>query len=74
MKDYGAFRKLLEDEELVYLFNDDTGVYDVYQGYNRSLPRARDFLISVPAQVARRNVAEAHDLIRTALELKVMFG
>ena len=67
MRDYGAFRKLLEDEELVFIFNDDTGVYDVYH-------RAQDFLVSVPAQVARRNLAEAHDLIRTALELEVMFG
>jgi hypothetical protein len=76
MKDYGAFRKLLEEKGLIYLFHDDTGTYDIYRlgewRDKKFLPAG--FLISVPAQVARRNVAEAHDLIRTALELEVMFG
>lgn len=71
MRDYGAFRKLLEDKGLVYHFNDDTGTYEVYwiKGWEKQDP-----LVSVPAHVARRNVAEAHDLIRTALELEAMFG
>ena len=74
MTDYGAFRKLLEDKGLVYHFSIDTGTYEVYRirGWEKQDPR--DFLVSVPAQVARRNVAEAHDLIRTALDLESMFG
>jgi hypothetical protein len=31
MKDYGAFRKLLEEKGLIYLFHDDTGTYDIYR-------------------------------------------
>jgi hypothetical protein len=76
MKDYGAFRKLLEDKGLICLFHDDTGTYDIYRGWwgEKKFPPAGCFLVSVPAQMARRNVAEAHDLILTALELEVLFG
>ena len=76
MKDYEAFRKLLEEKGLTCLFDDDTGTYDIYRGWwgDKKFPPDGCFLVSVPAQVALRNIAEAHDLIRTALELEVMFG
>jgi hypothetical protein len=65
---------MLEEKGLAYRFSDDTGMYEVYRirGWEKQDPR--DFLVSVPAQVARRNVAEAHDLIRTALDLQNLFG
>ena len=72
MKDYGAFRKLLEEKGLIYLFHDDTGTYDIYRwwwGDKKFLPAG--FLVSVPAQVARRNVAEAHDLCAEVCAEKV---
>ena len=76
MKDYGAFRDLLKEKGLAYHFSDDAETYNIYRWrwVDRGLPPARCFLISIPAQMARRDVAEAHDLIRTALELEVMFG
>lgn len=75
MKDYQAFRKLLKDRGLTYLYRDDPDRYDIYREFwGTCPPRSIDFLISIPAQMARRDVAEAHDLIRTALELEVMFG
>lgn len=74
MKHYRAFRDLLEQKGLEYSFNTDTEMYDIYRDRWHGPPSSQCFVVSVPAQVARRNLAEAHDLIRTALELEILFG
>ncbi len=45
MKDYGAFRKMLEEKGLIYLFHDDTGTYDIYRGWwgDKKIPPGRVF-------------------------------
>lgn len=64
------FRKLLEDKGLVYVFEDETNTYRVYRGYGAGLQH----IVSIPARVARRDVAASQDLIDTALSLHTLFG
>jgi hypothetical protein len=65
-----AFRKLLTTMGLVYDFDDETETYDVYDWYGSS----RHHVVSIPARIARHDVAAAQDLIDTARSLHTLFG
>ena len=70
MKGYLQFRQLLASKGLAYNFDDETETYDVYDWYGAS----RRHVVSVPARIARHDVAAARDLIDTARSLHTLFG
>jgi glucosamine 6-phosphate synthetase-like amidotransferase/phosphosugar isomerase protein len=74
VNNYRAFRDLLEQKGLTYSFNTDTEMYEIYRGRPWEIVKDLDFVVSVSAQMARRDIAESHALICTALELEVLFG
>jgi hypothetical protein len=75
---YRAFRDLLEEKGLEYSFNTDTEMYDIYKDrpweWGHGIYPAQDFLVSVSAQMARRNVKGARATIETAMDLIQCFG
>lgn len=73
MTGYQEFRRLLELKGLTYFFNDNTEMYDIYQR-NWSGCRGQDFIVSVPAQTARRDIETTRDIIETAMDLCRCFG
>lgn len=70
MKGYLQFRQLLVLKGLVYSFDDEAETYEVYDWYGAS----RHHVVSIPARIARYDVAAAKDLIDTARSLHTFFG
>lgn len=73
MNHYRAFRDLLEEKGLGCSFNTDTEMYDIYKDrpweWDHPIYPTQDILVSVTAQMARRNVEEARVTIETAMDL-----
>jgi hypothetical protein len=68
--EYLEFRKLLDVEGLTYCFDDAAETYDLYGWYGSSLHH----VVSIPARIARHDVAAARNLIDTARSLHTLFG
>jgi hypothetical protein len=70
MRDYLRFREMLVSRDMTYCFDDEAETYEVYMWYGAS----RHHVVSVPARIARHDVAAARDLIDTARSLHTLFG
>jgi hypothetical protein len=70
MKDYFRFRQLLFSRNIDYYFDDETETYEILDCSGTF----RHPIVSVPARIARYDVAAAQDLIDTARWLADTFG
>lgn len=70
MKDYLRFRKFLDRSGLGYNFDDEAELYHVYDWHGLN----RNYIVSVPARIARHDVDAARDLVETARSLHTLFG